>query len=65
MAHAKWGKWHDVALTYGAFVGNCGVMFLGFINPQTAPIDLWGKTALDAIAALMLIWLLVKVARRA
>ena len=65
MAHAKWGKWHDVALTYGAFVGNCGVMFLGFINPQTAPIDLWGKTALDAIAALMLVWLLVKVARRA
>ncbi len=65
MAHARWGKWHDVALTYGAVVGNCGVMFLGFLNPDTAPIDLWGKTVLDAIAALMLLWLLVKVARRA
>ena len=64
-AHAKWGRWHDVAMTYGAFLGNCGVMFLGFINPDTSPIDLWGKVGLDALATLMLLWLLVKVARRA
>jgi hypothetical protein len=65
MAHAAWGRWHDVALTYGAIFGNCGIMFLGFLNPETAPIDLWGKTVLDAIAVSMLLWLLVKVARRA
>jgi len=65
MAHARWGKWHDVALTYGAFLGNCAIMFLGFINPGTSPVDLWGKVVLDAIATLMLLWLLVKVGRRA
>ena len=65
MAHARWGKWHDVALTYGAFLGNCGVMFLGFIDPGTSPVDLWGKAVLDAIAVVMLLWLLARVARRA
>lgn len=65
MAHAKWGRWHDVALTYSAFLGNCGIMFLGFLNPGTLPLDLWGKAVLDAIAVLMLLWLLVKVVRRA
>ncbi len=64
MAHERWGKWHDTALTYSAIIGNCGIMFLAFMNPDTAPIDLWGKVVLDAIAALMLLWLLVKVARR-
>ncbi len=63
MAHARWGKWHDLGLTYGAIAGNCGIMFVGFIG--AAPIDLWGKVGLDAIAGLMLLWLLVKVARRA
>jgi len=63
MAHAKWDKWHDVGLTYGVFLGNCGIMFVGFIG--AAPIDLWGKVVLDAIALMMLLWLLVKVARRA
>ena len=63
MAHGRWGKWHDLALTYGAIAGNCGIMFIGFIG--AAPIDLWGKVGLDTIAGLMLIWLLVKVARRA
>jgi len=63
MAHDKWDKWHDVGLTYGAFLGNCGIMFAGFIG--ASPVDLWGKVVLDAAAALMLLWLLVKVARRA
>ena len=63
MAHARWGKWHDLGLTYGAIAGNCGIMFVGFIG--AAPIDLWGKVGLDAFAGLMLLWLLVKVARRA
>jgi hypothetical protein len=63
MAHARWGRWHDLGLTYGAITGNCGIMFVGFIG--AAPIDLWGKVVLDAIAGLMLLWLLVKVARRA
>ncbi len=65
MAHASWGRWHDIALTYGAIISNCGVMFLAFLNPDTAPIDLWGKTILDAIALLLLIWLLARVAGRA
>jgi len=65
MAHTRWTRWHDVALTYGAFLGNCGIMFLGFLNRGTLPIDLWGKVVLDAVAAVMLLWLLVKVARRA
>ena len=64
MAHIRWSKWHDLGLTYGAIAGNCGIMFVGFIG--AAPIDLWGKVGLDAIAALLLLfWLLVKVARRA
>ncbi len=62
MAHARWGRWHDTGLTYGAIAGNCGIMFVGFIG--AAPIDLWGKVVFDSIAGLMLLWLLVKVARR-
>ena len=65
MAHERWGRWHDIALTYSVTAGNCGIMFIGFLNAGTAPIDLWGKVVLDAIAALLLLWLLAKVARRA
>ena len=65
MAHDRWGQGQDIALTYSVTAGNCGIMFIGFLNSGTAPIDLWGKVVLDAIAVLMLSWLLAKVARRA
>lgn len=64
MAHERWGRWHDVGLTYGAVIGNCGIMFLGFLNPSSR-FDLIGKAVLDAIALLLMLWLLAKVGKRA
>jgi len=59
-ASPAWGTAHTVAMTYGAVWGNCGIMFLGF----GGGIDLYGKIVLDAIAALLMIWLAFAVLRR-
>ena len=58
LASPKWSGWHEVAASYGATIGNCGAMFVGFIG--AAPIDLYGKIILDALALLLLIWLAVR-----
>ena len=62
MASPKWSRWHEVAATYGAVIGNCGAMFVGFIG--AAPIDLYGKIMLDALALLLMVWLAVRYLRK-
>ncbi len=57
LASPKWSRGHEVAATYGAVIGNCGAMFIGFIG--AAPIDLYGKIILDALALLLMVWLAV------
>ncbi len=57
MAHEKWSRWHDIAAQYGMVLSNFAVMFAGFIG--AAPIDLYGKTILDVVAVLLMLWLML------
>ncbi len=57
MAHDGWGRWHDIAAQYGMILSNFAVMFVAFIG--AAPVDLYGKVVLDAVAVLLMLWLMV------
>ena len=57
MASPRWGYWHTIAALYGMVIGNCGFMFMSFID--AAPLDFYGKAILDGVALLLMLWLMV------
>ncbi|WP_443748233.1 hypothetical protein [Asticcacaulis solisilvae] len=57
MAHEKWGNWHAIGALYGVTLGNFAIMFVAFNG--AAPVDLYGKIILDAIAVLLMLWLML------
>ncbi len=62
LASPKWSRVHEVSATYGAIIGNCGAMFVGFIG--AVPIDLYGKIILDVLALLLMVWLAARYLRK-
>ncbi len=61
-AHPSWSKWHRYAVVAGAMAGSMGVGFVGFIG--AAPLDLYGKVILDALAVLLMIVLGMRLKHR-
>ena len=53
-----------MGVVLGTVMGSMIVSFLGFIY-GAAPLDLYGKIVLDVIAALLLVWLAVRLRRPA
>ncbi len=57
MAHEKWGNGHAIGALYGITLGNFAVMFVAFQGAST--VDLYGKIILDAIAVVLMLWLML------
>jgi hypothetical protein len=57
-AHPRWNDAHRLGIILGTTFGSMSVSFAGFIY-GAAPLDLYGKIVLDAIAAVLLVWLAV------
>ena len=56
-AHPAWSDAHRMGIALGAILGTNGINYLGFINGNATPLDLYGKMTLDAIGTALLIWL--------
>jgi hypothetical protein len=57
----QWRATHMIAMTYSMVWGNCALMFLAF---QDGGFDFYGKAILDALGALLMIWLAVHALRK-
>jgi len=60
-AHPSWRDAHGYAATFGAMLGSMAVGFVGFIG--AAPLDLYGKAILDALAVALMVALGFKLRR--
>jgi hypothetical protein len=58
-AHPAWSDAHRMGIALGAMLGTNAINYLGFINGNATPLDLYGKMTLDAIGTVLLIWLAV------
>jgi hypothetical protein len=56
-AHPAFRDAHRMGIALGAMLGTNAINYLGFINGNAAPLDLYGKMVLDAIGTMLLIWL--------
>ncbi|HTM81284.1 hypothetical protein [Asticcacaulis sp.] len=61
LASPQWRVSHMIAMTYSMVWGNCALMFLAF---QDGGFDFYGKAILDALGALLMIWLSVHALRK-
>jgi hypothetical protein len=61
LASSQWRTPHMIAMTYSMVWGNCALMFLAF---QDGGFDFYGKAILDALGALLMIWLAIHVLRK-
>jgi hypothetical protein len=60
-AHPAWSDWHRYAVVCGAMAGTMGVGFVGFIG--AAPLDIYGKAALNAVAVVLMAILALRLRR--
>jgi hypothetical protein len=64
-AHPAWSDAHRMGSALGVMLGTNAVNYLGFINGNATPLDLFGKMTLDAIGTTLLIGLAVRLRRKA
>jgi hypothetical protein len=63
-AHPAWSDAHRMGIALGAMLGTNAINYLGFINGNARPLDLYGKVTLDVIGTFLLIWLAAGVRRK-
>ncbi len=61
--HPAWSDRHRAWLVAGTMIATMAIFFLGFTDKLN--MDFWFKAGTNAIAAVLLLWLVVRVSRRA